>query len=407
MFAAALAWAPPASAAVPGKPFTETECEEYSDSVARLYQAGLGRVAEEGGFEFWMGAYTSGQWTFPRMADFFVTSDEFASSYGELSDLDFVRQLYRNVLGREGEAGGVEYWSGEMASGMSRSVVLMRFAESPENIERTGTIEPAFGPFNDGWAEAWTCASGIPAEVVSVTDGDTITVELNGVTERVRLIGINAPEAGECFSAAATAALRSLTVGTTVTLVTDTSARDDFGRLLRYVFVDDPLRGTVFVNEAMIEGGFAIANRFEPDTARADDFDAAQARAQEAGFGLWAEAACGEPPPIDLVIVDITADAPGDDNDNKNGEWVTIRSRSGAADLTDFVLRDESASHRFTFPDRFVLAEGATVRVFSGCGASSETHLYWCNPGSAVWNNDGDTAFLLDPNGNIVAQFAY
>ena len=40
-------------ASVPGKEFTETGCEEYSDSVARLYTAGLGRQPERGGFECW------------------------------------------------------------------------------------------------------------------------------------------------------------------------------------------------------------------------------------------------------------------------------------------------------------------------------------------------------------------
>lgn len=396
-----------AGAAVPGQPFTETGCEEYSDSVARLYQAGLDRAPEQGGFEFWLDAYTSGQWTFVRMAEFFVTSDEFQSSYGQLTDTDFVSQLYRNVLGREGEATGIEFWTEQMDIGMSRSTVLLRFAESPENIAKTETSPPAFGPFNDGWSEPWTCTEGTLASVVSVTDGDTLTVEFNGSNERVRLIGINAPEAGECFAAEATAALRSLTVGTTVRLVVDTTNRDDFGRLLRYVFVEDGARGTVFVNEVLVNGGFAIANRYAPDTARADDLEAAQAIAQDEERGLWSSGACGPPSPVDLVISEVNADAPGNDNENKNGEWVTIRSRSGAADLTGFVLKDESASHRFTFPDGFVLSEGATVRVFSGCGSNSETNLYWCNPLSAVWNNSGDTAFLLDPNGNVVTQFSY
>lgn len=402
-----LTLAVPAGAALPGKPFTETGCEEYSDSVARLYRAGLGRAPDSEGFEFWLDAYTSGVWTFPAMAQFFGTSDEFHSSYGNLSDAAMVRQLYRNVLGREGDAEGITYWRTQMAGGMTRPVLLMRFAESPENIELTGTTAPAFGAFNNGWSEPWTCSSTTSAQVVSVTDGDTLTVRLNGINERVRLIGINAPEAGECFASEATAELRSLTFGATVELVTDRTSRDDYGRLLRYVFVQDPQRGTVFVNEVLVEGGFAIANRYEPDTARADDLDTAQAFAQTAGRGLWGASACGPASSTDLVISEVQADAPGDDNLNKNGEWVTVRSRTGAADLTGFVLKDESASHRYSFPSGFVLAEGASVRVFTGCGANSETSLYWCNTRSAVWNNSGDTAFLLDQNGSLVTQFSY
>ena len=50
------------------------------------------------------------------------------------------------------------------------------------------------------------------------------------------------------------------------------------------------------------------------------------------------------------------------------------------------------------------LAPGASVAVHTGCGRPTATDLYWCNEGSAVWNNSGDTAFLLDPAGNIAAS---
>jgi hypothetical protein len=69
-------------------------------------------------------------------------------------------------------------------------------------------------------------------------------------------------------------------------------------------------------------------------------------------------------------------------------------------------VRDESASHRFTFPDGFGLAGGATVRIHTGCGPDTATDLHWCISGSAVWNNDGDTAFLVDPAGNVNDQRA-
>jgi hypothetical protein len=45
--------------------------------------------------------------------------------------------------------------------------------------------------------------------------------------------------------------------------------------------------------------------------------------------------------------------------------------------------------------------------VFTGCGLDSADQLYWCNTDSAIWNNRGDTAFLLDPAGNIVHSYAY
>ncbi len=42
------------------------------------------------------------------------------------------------------------------------------------------------------------------------------------------------------------------------------------------------------------------------------------------------------------------------------------------------------------------------MNVRSGCGTDTATDLYWCNSGSAVWNNDGDTAFLFDPDDSLV-----
>jgi micrococcal nuclease len=71
------------------------------------------------------------------------------------------------------------------------------------------------------------------------------------------------------------------------------------------------------------------------------------------------------------------------------------------------VLKDESATHRFSFPDGFSLHPAGAVRIYTGCGADTADSLYWCVSGSAVWNNSGDTAVLLDPNGNIVYSLGY
>ncbi len=180
---AALAVAPtPSGAAVPGLTFTQTGCEGYSDSVARLYSAGLGRTTEQAGFEFWMGEYTAGRQTFTSMAAFFVASTEFQNNYGALTNLGFVQQIYRNVLGREGEAEGVNFWTGQLDAGVTRASILMRFAESPENIARTGTVEPTLGFFNNGLSAAWTC-DGLPALPASACNilsrtASTLTVEI-------------------------------------------------------------------------------------------------------------------------------------------------------------------------------------------------------------------------------------
>ena len=235
--------------------------------------------------------------------------------------------------------------------------------------------------------------------MVGVVDGDTIDVALAGIEERVRLIGINTPERGECLADEASARLRDLVDGRTVTLVPDRTDRDRFGRLLRHVEVDGTDVGAV-----LIEDGLALAGRYPPDTTRSAGYEAAQRAGQEAGVGMWASDACGAVAGAGELVIDaIRFDADGDDNRNLNDEWVRIANRSGSTvDLTGWVLKDTSASHRYPFPAGFSLKSGAGVTVRTGCGTDSATDLHWCNEGSAVWNNSGDTAFLLDPAGNIV-----
>ncbi len=239
--------------------------------------------------------------------------------------------------------------------------------------------------------------------VTEVTDGDTIIVVRGSLEEKLRLIGINAPETGECIADEATRALEELLLDREVSLVADQSDRDRYGRLLRYVWVDD-----VFVNAALVESGLALARDYPPDTAMVDVLAAAETTARDAGIGLWASDACGPAAPSDVRIMHIEADAPGNDNENPNGEWVEVRNTgTEPADLTGWVLKDESASHRYRFPDRFRIDPGAAVLVRTGCGNDTSDELFWCVHGSAVWNNSGDTAFLLDPSGNTIHHRSY
>lgn len=155
-----------------------TGCAEHTDSVFRLYTAGLGRTPERGGMAWWVDQYRAENWTLQRMADHFVVSDEFRAVYEPdhpLSNVGFIQQLYVNVLGRFGEESGISFWLDQMVNhGVTRGEVLLRFAESPENIDRSGTVEPAAGPFSNGVPRSdWGCdpapldvSDGIDAPVV-------------------------------------------------------------------------------------------------------------------------------------------------------------------------------------------------------------------------------------------------
>ena len=240
------------------------------------------------------------------------------------------------------------------------------------------------------------------ADVVEVLDGDTFVADIDGEQVQVRLIGIDAPEKGECWSAEAANTLRRL-LGESVVLTTDESDRDQYGRLLRYVTHAD-----TDVNDEMVRLGAAIARPYPPDTSRERELETAQQTARQAGTGLWGPTACGPDEASQLAITEISADPPGQDAQDLNGEYIDLTNRGDSAvSLGGWVVRDESASHRFTIPDGFVLDPGATVRLHTGCGTPSDRALYWCMQTSTVWNNDSDTVFVQDTSGNIVVSRSY
>lgn len=132
------------------------------------------------------------------------------------------------------------------------------------------------------------------ALVVNVVDGDTIDVLIDGREERVRYIGIDTPETVhpdlpvECFGPEASARNGELVGGETVGLERDVSERDDFGRLLRYVWL-----GERMVNAVLVEEGYAYAVNYPPDLRYAQHLADLEVLAHRANRGLWG-ATCPE-----------------------------------------------------------------------------------------------------------------
>jgi len=108
--------------------------------VLRLYRAVLGREPDDDGLTFWADRYNRGL-AIVEMARQFTGQPEYAALYGaDPTDAELVDAVYRNVLGRPGDAGGVEFWNDRMADGLTVPELFVAFANSPENIERTGTV---------------------------------------------------------------------------------------------------------------------------------------------------------------------------------------------------------------------------------------------------------------------------
>lgn len=143
-------------------PWTMTACPQITDSISRLYTAYFLRAPDEGGFGYWMGNFSSGEWNLDRMSNFFAQSDEFVQQYGGLDNGQFVDLVYSNVFGRPADTGGREFWLGQIDRGeTTRGRMLISFSESPEYVEQTGTSTPIAGFFN--WIPAgskWTCGFG-------------------------------------------------------------------------------------------------------------------------------------------------------------------------------------------------------------------------------------------------------
>ena len=119
--------------------------------------------------------------------------------------------------------------------------------------------------------------------VAKVIDGDTIELESG---ERLRYIGIDTPETfnkNECFGKESTQKNKELVEGKRVRLEKDVNNTDKYGRLLRYVYLED---GT-FVNKELVKQGYAYAVSYPPDIKYQEEFKEAQKEAVENNLGLW------------------------------------------------------------------------------------------------------------------------
>lgn len=131
---------------------------------------------------------------------------------------------------------------------------------------------------------------GEEAEVLRVVDGDTIIVLLDGQVQRVRYIGINAPESVkpdspvEYMGPESSKANQALVGARHIWLERDISPSDKYGRLLRYVWVGD-----IMVNGELVRQGYAQAVTYPPDVKYQAWLHQLESDARAAERGLWAE----------------------------------------------------------------------------------------------------------------------
>jgi micrococcal nuclease len=316
-------------------------------------------------------------------------------------------------------------------------------AAPPPAESSGGTAGPTVGPSPTPHPET---TPRVTAEVVDVVDGDTIKIRYeNGSRDTVRLLGVDTPEVhtevdpdefGVPDTEAGRACLRAwgerasqhakaTLAGETVELGFDPNEgrRGYYGRLLAYVYMNDES-----FNYGLVRQGYA--RMYDSDFVDRPRFADAETDARADGRGVWGDCATDDPTAgaaaddadstggtgtgadatasttTDRLAVSLVADAAGNDNENLNGEYVTIRNRGDdPLDISGWQVTDE-AGKTYTFADGTTLADGATLRLYSGSGTDDGTAYYWGRSG-AVWNNDGDTLRLLDAEGEVVVSLAY
>lgn len=107
--------------------------------IARLYQAALDREPDNDGLNYWIDEYERG-FTLQDISQSFVDANEFTTRFDVSDDTGFITTLYANVLNRDPDEEGLNYWLGDITNGQSYSDILVSFSESLENKNNTETL---------------------------------------------------------------------------------------------------------------------------------------------------------------------------------------------------------------------------------------------------------------------------
>lgn len=183
-------------------------------------------------------------------------------------------------------------------------------------------------------------------------DGDTIEVEIARQDYTLRYIGINTPETVDprrpvqCFGHEASDFNKQLVDGKAVGLEKDVSETDQFGRLLRYVWLNGEM-----VNATLVREGYAHASAYPPDVKYQDFFSSLQAEASDAGRGLWGAACEPTASPTELGAAPSSCEYSGTSEPVIKGN---ISASSGersyrvpGGEFFDLTIIDESAGERW------------------------------------------------------------
>ncbi len=292
--------------------------------------------------------------------------------------------VYFGVFHRQGTV--PERTGAEQPGGVSEETVV----GSPVGVAEPAAVEEP---------SAEESSTETAATVERVIDGDTFVLTTG---EEVRLIGFNTPEEERNCYLLAKERLEGLVQGKDVRLEPGLEDRDQYGRLLRYVFVDD-----VSVTEVMVREGLGYVYVVGEGLKYQAELEEAERLAKQEGGCVWkASPEC----PGCIKIAAFHYDAEGDDCENLNDEFVIfVNTCNYTCVMTGWSVKDEASRPPFIF-NELELGTNAKITLYTGFGEDTDTELYWGNTGyscNAIWNNKGDTLFLRDGDGELVLEHKY
>jgi micrococcal nuclease len=259
------------------------------------------------------------------------------------------------------------------------------------------------------------------ATVTGIIDGDTLRLSFpDGRTETLRILGIDTPEVTpggndpgkfdgitdpwflSLWGEEAALYAHQKLDGQVVTIECDRDAgtRDPYGRLLATLTLPD---GSDYGEELLMRG---LARVYTQETFTMEErYLSVQNDAIDARTGIWSGREPAHGTPGQIVIEKVHYDAAGDDRENLNDEYLTIRnSGTTMADLTSWQVRDEDG-FSYVFP-AVSLSPGETLDLHTGNGTPLAGELFMGSP-VPVLNNDADTVTLSDREGNAVSSISW
>jgi micrococcal nuclease len=268
--------------------------------------------------------------------------------------------------------------------------------------------------------------------VLVVADGDTFRFIPDGQTDylTVRLLGVNTPEVrgfynihrekDMCGGVEATDVLKSvLPPGTRVQLRSLDPSSESVGRLQRYAFAWNPVteQYDIDVQAVLAQSGLAMWFTVKNEPALSYQYRVMIAQAQLEGKGIWNPLYCGPVEQADAAVSVIANwDAPGNDNENINGEFVIVRNIGDKdVNLSGWLLRDSSLTAWFNLPEGTLLSPRDYRIVHAGVGQNgfpNPRDLYMGSVTALFPNPEpgkflGDGAYLLDHNTAMRSYYEY